>query len=105
MNRTEKLSELRRLQTKVDALRQELGISAPDKIIYQAGLNPTSDDILLVEADGFGGATTIIIGGNYPLDYNTKFEQHFQTEAEAEGAAEEIASHKRTPRQILATLG
>ncbi|MGO8700694.1 MAG: hypothetical protein ACLQVY_23640 [Limisphaerales bacterium] len=58
---------------------------------------------MVVEADGFGGATTRIVEGNYPVDYTTKFEISYPTESEAETAAEEFASHKRIPNQFLAS--
>ena len=64
-------------------------------------MDVTSDDTVLVEADGFGGAATRIVQGNYPVDYSTKFEKSFPTERDAENAAEELATHKRTPRQVL----
>jgi hypothetical protein len=99
----EKLAELRSFQTKADALRQELSISAPGEIIYKASLDVTSDDAVLVEADGLGGATTSLVAGDYPVDYTTKFEKFFVTEREAEAAAEEIASHRSNPRQVLVT--
>jgi hypothetical protein len=98
MNKTEKLAKLRTLQTELDALRRELGVSALGDIIYRADLDVTSDDTVLVEADGFGGATTRIVEGNYPVDYTTKFETFYPTESEAEAAAEELASHKHIPR-------
>ena len=101
MRTGQKLNKLRRLQRDADAIRQELGISSCGEITYQAELDVTSDDTVLVEADGFGGAMTRIVEGNYPVDYSTKFEKFFQSESEAEAAAEEIASHKRSPRQLL----
>jgi hypothetical protein len=103
MNTRQKLKKLRRLQRGVDALRQELRISRPGEVIYEADLDVTSDDTVVVEADGFGGATTSIVRGNYPVDYSTRFEKFFKTETEAETAAEELASHRGTPRQVLAT--
>jgi hypothetical protein len=103
MNETEKLAELRRLQTKADSIRRELGISSPGEILYRADLDMISDAIVLVEADGFGGATTRIVEGNYPLDHCTKFEKFFPTESEADMAAEQIVSYSRSPHQILAS--
>ena len=58
MHTRQKLNRLRRLQLDADAVRHELGISAPGAITYQAELDVTSDDTVLVEADGFGGART-----------------------------------------------
>lgn len=53
----QELNKLRRLQREADAIRHELGTSAPGPITYQAELDVTSDDTVLVEADGFGAAT------------------------------------------------
>jgi len=94
MTRAEKLQELKALQARIDAIRRELGISAPGEVIYEADLDAISDDTVLVEADGFGGATTSIVRGNYPIDYTTKFQKSFPTEAEAEEAADNLACHK-----------
>jgi hypothetical protein len=55
-----------------------------------------------VEAEGFGGATTSVVAGNHPADYVTKFERFFPSEIEAESAAEELARHRASPREILA---
>jgi hypothetical protein len=102
MRTTEKLQELKTLQARMDALRRDLGISAPGEITYQAALDVTSDDTVVVVADGFGTATTSIVEGNCPVDYTTKFERFFASESEAESAAEQLASHRGNPRQILA---
>jgi hypothetical protein len=56
----------------------------------------------VVEADGFGGATTRVVEGNYSVDYAIKFEQFFPTEGEAEAAAEVLVSRKCTAGQVLA---
>ena len=86
-----KLARLRRLEIEADAIRRELGISRPGVVIYQRWRNPVDDELVLVEADGFGGATLMIVEGNYPIDYLTGFEQAFETEYEAQGAAENIS--------------
>jgi len=65
-------------------------------------LDVCSDDMVVVESDGFGGATTSVIAGNYPLDYVTKFERFFPSESEAESAAEKLTDHKASPRRVLA---
>jgi hypothetical protein len=101
MSKGEKITELRGLQGRADALREELGIAAPRAIIYKSDLDIIADDAVLVEADGFGGATTMVVEGNYPVDYSIKFEKFFPTEKEAEEAAEQLASHRGTARQVL----
>jgi hypothetical protein len=53
--------------------------------------NPAShcdEEIVLVEADGYGGAVLRVVEGNYPMDFYTREEQAFPTEAEALRAAE-----------------
>jgi hypothetical protein len=90
MSAGEKLAELRVLQAKIDAIRQALEISAPGTVTFFA--RTASDDaIVLVEADGFGAATTSIVEGNYPIDYITKFQETFSTERQAEAIAEAVA--------------
>jgi hypothetical protein len=101
-NSIEKLAELRAFQAKADAIREELGFNATGKVIYFASLNVCPDDTVVVEADGFGGATTSVVEGNYPVDYVTKFERFFPSESEAENAAEELACHRASPHQVLA---
>lgn len=102
MNRSEKLAELRSLQARCDAIRQELEISTPGKVIYMAPVDVSTDDTVVVEADGFGGATTSIVEGNYPVDYFNKFEKSFPSEIEAERAAEEVVCLKATPHRAFA---
>jgi hypothetical protein len=104
MNSTEKLAELGSLQARADALRKELGFNPPGEITYQAELDVASDDKVVVVADGFGGATTSVVAGNYPVDYITKFEKTFPSASEAESAAEELACSRARPSQILAAL-
>jgi hypothetical protein len=99
---TEKLAELRSLHARVNTIRRELGINPPGETTYQAELDVTSDDRVVVVADGFGGATTRIVEGNYPVDYTIKFEKFFQRESEAESAAAELACHRASPHKLLA---
>jgi hypothetical protein len=102
MNSTDRLAELRTLQGRADAIRQELELNAPGEVTYLADLDVSSDDMVVVHADGFGGATTSVVEGNYPLDYVIKFERFFPSEREAESAADELVCHRVSPRQILA---
>jgi len=102
MNSTEKLAELQSLQARADAIRRELQFSLPGEVTYLAPLDVTSDDTVVVETDGFGGATTSVVEGNYPVDYIIKFERSFPSESEAESAAEELACRRASPRQVLA---
>lgn len=101
MNTSEKLTELRILQGQCDAIRQELEIHPPGTVIYLAAMDVMTDQTVVVEADGFGGATTSVIEGNYPVDYVSKFEGYYQSEIEAERAAEALTAPSANPRRIL----
>ena len=50
-----------------------------------------SDCDIVVEADGLGGATLLIVEGNYPLDYLVHKEQSFSSEEDACNAADDMA--------------
>jgi hypothetical protein len=102
MNKNDKMAELKTLQTKADLIRQEIGISPPGKVMFLAN-HPATGGPVVVEADGFGGATVSIVEGNYPIDYITKFEKSFASEGDAEEAAEAVAFQGAAPDRILAT--
>jgi hypothetical protein len=70
-------------------------------VTFLAHPDVADDSLLIVEADGFGGATTSIVEGNYPVDYITKFEKAFPTEREAEAAAERVAFKGMPPSRVL----
>lgn len=97
MSKDTRMKELIRLQTQVDMLRAELGISSPGAILFQ----DFGEDKIIVEADGFGRATTSIVEGNYPIDYCTKFEKRFRTEQDAESAAHAMGNGKLSPSRVL----
>ena len=101
MKTDEKIAELRNLQSKSDAIRHDLGISPPGTVTFVARKGPSSDDVVVVQADGFGGATASIVEGNYPVDYVTKFEKSFPSEKDAEAAAEELSFQGAHPSQVL----
>ena len=98
---TDKLARLQLVQGEVDALRKDLGISPPETVLYLAHLNLPGDDVLIVEADGFGGGTTSVVQGNYPVDYITKLDKHFPTEEEAVSAADAIVERVALPEIVL----
>jgi hypothetical protein len=77
-----------RLQTQLDSLRKQLKISERGQILYRFDASYCDEEIILVEADGFGGAVLRVVEGNYPTDFLTREEQVFQTENEAVKAAE-----------------
>jgi hypothetical protein len=51
--------------------------------IYIADLDLIRDRRVIVEGDGSGGAYTMIIEGNYPIDFVVHTEIHFDTEEAA----------------------
>jgi hypothetical protein len=99
---TDKLALLERLHRQAESIREELGISSRGEILFSAELHAVGDDLVVVEADGFGRATTSVVVGNYPIDYLTKSEKVFGSEGEALAAAEEIVEGRRSPALVLA---
>ena len=80
---------LLRLQGELDELRARLQIFERGCILFRADLSCCDDRVVLVEADGLGGAVMRVIEGNYPVDYSIYEEREFPTESEAVAAAEE----------------
>jgi hypothetical protein len=87
LNKTDRDS-IARLQAQLDSLRKQLRISERGQVLYRFDVSYCDDEIVLVEADGFGGAVLRVVEGNYPMDFLTREEQVFQTEDEAVKAAE-----------------
>ena len=87
LNKTDRES-VARLQAQLDSLRERLGISDRGHVLYQFDASYCDEEIILVEADGFGGAALRVVEGNYPMDFMTREERAFQTEDEAVTAAE-----------------
>jgi hypothetical protein len=50
------------------------------------------DEEVVVEADGFGGATLSVVEGNYPIDFLCLRETRFRTERAAIQAAEGLVN-------------
>jgi hypothetical protein len=82
------------LQSQLDDVRQRLQIGDRGEILFRADLSYGDDEVVLVEADGFGGAILRVVEGNYPVDYLTREERAFSTEAEAEEAAMALCSQR-----------
>ena len=76
------------LQNQLDEARRRLNIGAPGVVLYRADVSYGDDEVALVEADGLGGAVLRVVEGNYPVDFYTREEKQFSTEAEAVRAAE-----------------
>src|SRR5437667_436448 len=71
-------------------IRKRLGISNPGEVVFQAPQGRWSDNDIVVEADGIGGATLLVVEGNYPIDYSIKFQRKFPSEDAASEAAEKL---------------
>ena len=82
--------ELLKLEQNCQRLRKSLGVSNRGEVIFQAPNSMWSENDIVVEADGIGGAKLLVVGGNYPIDYSTKSEQVFATEDAACEAAEKL---------------
>lgn len=100
MSAEEMLARLREIQTEADEIRLKLCIGAPSEVLFLASLNSMDEDIVVVEADGFGGATTRIVEGNYPLDCTEHSEEEFPTEAAALAAAAALLEEDGSPSVI-----
>ncbi len=97
----QRIQRLRQIQQEADTLRRELEISPPNAVVFMATAKANVDELLVVEADGFGGATTSVVEGNFPLDYFTKAERAFATESEAVTAAEQIVTGRALAADVL----
>jgi len=80
------------LQKKLDDLRRRFKIRDRGEVLFRENLSYSEHEVALVEADGFGGGVLRVVEGNYPVDYFTREESAFSTEAEAEIAAVALAS-------------
>jgi hypothetical protein len=87
LNKTDR-ETVARLQGQLDELRKQLGIFDRGQILHRFDASYCDEEIILVEADGFGGAILRVVEGNYPVDFYTREEKAFMTEAEALRAAE-----------------
>ena len=82
-----------RLQSQLDELRERLEIGERGELLFREHLNSVDDDLVVVEADGLGGAILRVVQGNYPVDHITREERIFSTESEAEEAACSLCDH------------
>ena len=80
------------LQKQLDTLRARLHVNERGRILYRSDSSCSDDKVILVEADGLGGAVLRVVEGNYPIDYFIRKERIFSTEAEAETTAESLAA-------------
>ena len=96
------IARLIRLQAQVGRIQEKLGINAPKAVLYLAPVGEWDDRQVVVESDGFGGATTSIVEGNYPIDYLSHYAKKFDTEETAVEAAEAIVEQHAEPKALLA---
>jgi hypothetical protein len=101
MKTADEIAKLRRLQAKADRMRNKFGINPPNAVLYQAFLDYGSEELVVVEADGFGGATACVVEGNYPLEYNVKNARKFRREQAAVSAATKIVEEAVEPEVVL----
>ena len=92
MNDETSLARLKELESESAAIRQRLGISSPNTVIYQASINPIDDETVVVEADGLGGAILSVVDGNYPIDFLCVRETKFLSERAAVREADRLVT-------------
>jgi hypothetical protein len=63
-------------------------MSRRGEVLFEACYSVWPDEELIVEADGKGGATLLIVEGNYPIDYLIKQYECFSSEDAACDAAD-----------------
>jgi hypothetical protein len=78
------------LQEKLDFLRRRFGVADRGVILYRSEVSYADAEFIVVEADGFGGATMRRGDGNYPTDFLTLQELEFATELDAVRGAENL---------------
>jgi hypothetical protein len=101
MSRLEKLQQIRELQEEANRIRNELHVSSPGMVLYYAPVLPLEDEMMVVVANGFGGATTSIVEGNYPIDFVIHHEKEFDTEEAAVVAASNIVEERVNAAVLL----
>lgn len=82
------MKELRRAWEKYDALRIELGVSAPNVILWHAGAPKRIYEAI---ADGLGGGRALVTSPGNPCDCLVYHQEHFQTEQAACDAIRQMA--------------
>jgi len=84
------LQKLRKLEHESRRIRNRLGIPNPGELLFQVPQSRWSDNDIVVEADGIGGAKLLVVEGNYPIDYSIKSERKFRSEDAACETAEKL---------------
>ena len=78
-----------------DLIRAEHGIHPKGEALTHFPISSIDEELLVVEADGLGGAHLLMIEGPYPFMENCmeKYNHHFEHEQEACQAAEWLDEH------------
>ena len=63
-------------------------MSRQGEVLFEACYSAWPDEELIVEANGKGGATLLVVEGNYPIDYLIKQYECFSSEDAACDAAD-----------------
>jgi hypothetical protein len=74
-------------------LRNEGVMSKNGQAVYKASISIWPERDVVVEADGNGGATLMVIEGNYPIDFVIHDERSFSAEDKACEVADEMVYH------------
>lgn len=84
------LHELKNHVAVAERLRTQLHISPPGELIYWQDISAVDEEMVVVEADGVGGASLSIVRGRYPFDYETVEAETFPSEDAATKRASEL---------------
>ena len=101
MSDKKNIVKLKQLQAEADRIRRQLGINTTNAVLFLASADDCGDEQVVVEADGFGGATVSVIEGNYPIEFLTRREKWFDSEEAAVVAAEKIIQENAEPETVL----
>lgn len=101
MTQANTIELLRRLDRTSNQLRLELGISAPNRLLFRARRALSDSAVVFAEADGTGGAWVCIVEGNYPFDFLMLFERQFIREMDAVRVAQSIVDGEADPEVAL----
>lgn len=101
MKAQEMLTKLKTLDKEANRLRCKLRFAEPNKLLYRSFTSAQETRMVVVEADGHGGAWTSMVEGRFPLDYLVLYEKHFEGEAEAVRLAQDVVQLRADPGVAL----
>ena len=85
-----KKTRIRALQRELDHLRGDLGFSTHGEVLFASPTDSKPDGLVVVIADGFGGAVMNTVAGNYPIDFQILSSRRFASESKAIKVSERI---------------